>query len=374
MPTPLTLERVRRDVDVFAHTGLDLEAFVTEVDESLRRAVPFAGMCIATMDPASHLLTGTFKFGDLAGRDERDADWGLIEYGDPEPTSFTELLRAGVAAESVHRATGGDVTRSTRIRDFMASLFGYTDEARVVLRSDQLWGGAALFRGGDERPFGDDEIAYLASLSGNLAAGLRAGMLVQLTDVAAAKAAGPVVVVVDSEDRLAQFSAGAQERLGDLLTTPRSTAVTSMIGSLVAAARRYAAGVGDVVPRARVRSRSGMWFVLNASPLHGVDGSRGSVVVTVEEARPPEIIPLVVAAFGLTPRERDVTQLVLQGAETKAIAAALHLSAWTVQDHLKSVFDKADVRSRRELIARIYFDQYVPRINTGLDASGWFAG
>lgn len=137
----LRTERVRRDVEVLARGGLDIATFLAEVDESLHRAVPSCASCVATVDPETNLLTGTFKFGDLADRHERDHEWGLVEYGQVEPTSFAELAHADVPGAGVHLATGGDVRRSPRLRDFIGPYFGYADELRVVARVDQrVWG------------------------------------------------------------------------------------------------------------------------------------------------------------------------------------------------------------------------------------------
>jgi DNA-binding CsgD family transcriptional regulator len=65
------------------------------------------------------------------------------------------------------------------------------------------------------------------------------------------------------------------------------------------------------------------------------------------------------AAYGLTDRERTITALVCQGLSTRRIVAQLHLTADTVQDHLKSVFDKTGVHSRGELVATILARTYV---------------
>jgi hypothetical protein len=57
------------------------------------------------------------------------------------------------------------------------------------------------------------------------------------------------------------------------------------------------------------------------------------------------------------------------------MAHDLHVSAYTVQDHLKAIFAKIGVSSRRELVAQLFLQHYAPgleaRANVGPD--GWFA-
>src|SRR5207244_8464174 len=109
----------------------------------------------------------------------------------------------------------------------------------------------------------------------------------------------------------------------------------------------------------RVLSRTGTWVVLHGASL--VSGGSQRVAVIVEPAHPARIDPLLMSAYGLTERERDVTGLILHGNSTAQIAELLVVSEHTVQQHLKSIFDKTGVRSRRDLVARVFFTHYEPR-------------
>ena len=56
--------------------------------------------------------------------------------------------------------------------------------------------------------------------------------------------------------------------------------------------------------------------------------------------------------LGLTARQREVFERLLQGLSNPAIAQRLHRSARTVEHHVAAVFAKLGVSSRAELIAR----------------------
>jgi len=121
-----------------------------------------------------------------------------------------------------------------------------------------------------------------------------------------------------------------------------------LVRAVVTGARAAAPGTF----RARVRDARGGWIVLDASRL--VTGSADDeTVVTVARASGTELLSVRLAAYGLTARERDVCREVLAELSTSDMAGRLGISAHTVQDHLKSVFGKADVRSRGELTAKL---------------------
>jgi DNA-binding NarL/FixJ family response regulator len=52
---------------------------------------------------------------------------------------------------------------------------------------------------------------------------------------------------------------------------------------------------------------------------------------------------------GLSPRERDVVELICKGNSNKNIAYALHLSEGTVKEYLNRIFNKVGSTNRTEL-------------------------
>jgi len=87
---------------------------------------------------------------------------------------------------------------------------------------------------------------------------------------------------------------------------------------------------------------------LSAVPLKSGDhviGVFGQFKDIEEEAAPPPPHP------GLTPRQRDVLQLLERGRSTDQIAKELHLSPETVRNHIRGILRNLGVHSRLEAVA-----------------------
>jgi DNA-binding CsgD family transcriptional regulator len=88
---------------------------------------------------------------------------------------------------------------------------------------------------------------------------------------------------------------------------------------------------------------------MNGEPMMSAKGASSGVAVVVDAARAGDVLPVAAAAFRFTGREMAVVRGVLNGLDTRSLATSLRISEYTVQDHLKSVFAKSGVGSRREL-------------------------
>jgi DNA-binding CsgD family transcriptional regulator len=360
---------LRADLVRLVHQGGGVRDFSLGAAQILARSVPFDGVSVLTMDPATRLLTSAFVENGLRGAAAvRIAE---IEYRESDVNKFGALARSGRLAASLSETTGGDLDRSLRHRELRAPN-GFGDELRAVLVRDAVtWGGLTLGRAFDREPFAPADVALVASLSGYLAEGLRRAMLLAALSPEQHhedRSAGLALLAADNSVKAAD--ATAEACLAELAATGPDTPVPPVVTAVASRARSIAEGrePSGVLARARVRTSSGVWLTVGGSVLGHQDDAQ--TAVTLEPAGPHELAPLIADAYGLTGRERAVTQLVALGLATDAIADRLQVSPWTVQDHLRSIFQKVGVSSRGELVARIFFEHYAPRLTHG-EAVAW---
>ncbi len=326
-----------------------------------------------TVDPATLLPTSEVVDARLGVSDGVVSEtWPRfieIELREPDFNKFRALARQGRRAASLSDVTQGDLQQSVRYRELCRPI-GFGDELRVVCSdATGAWGDLILAREFGRPRFGASEISFLGSLAPLLAEGLRRAAI--LGKVATGDQHATGVVVLAPDNSIDTATPGAERLLADLIAggTPGADLPVAVL-SVAARARRIAGDYrndpewrdpgSDTFARARVRTAQGNWVTVRGSVLG--DGPDSSVAVLMEQAQPHELAPLIADAYGLTDRERRVTELVAKGLSTNDVGQRLHLSAYTVQDHLKSIFDKTGAGSRGELVARLFFDHYAPRL------------
>lgn len=354
-------QRAQDMIARLAGQGLDLVTFWRESSEVVAGVVPhYTTPCWFTLDPASLLVTSHFQPNFF----ELPPEWLAHEYFEDDFHKLADVARSQRGFSTVHEATGGDPSRS-RGWQLYVQPYGGDQELMVALRTraGDPWGVLSLYREPDRPQFGPDEIDFLRQVSTSLAEGAQRGLLVgEATEPEGPDAPG--LVVLKEDWSVESLTPGATRWLAELPGDWETREVIPpAVLSVAGRALRTAEGLSapGEVAIARVFSQAGRWMVLHGAALVGDGGRR--VAVIIEPANPARISPLLMAAYGLTEREQDVTRLVLQGSSTVEIADRLTVSPQTIQQHLKGIFEKTGVRSRRELVGQVFFAHYEPRVS-----------
>ena len=226
-------------------------------------------------------------------------------------------------------------------------------------------GALILVRRAGEPEFERRDVDLLDATSALFARAVRRGLVTEACEGAPAVADAPGVIELDAAGRLIRASSSAEPLLCELSGATMEAGVASPAIHAVASATRAAlaarpASETPELPSSAVKTATGTWLVLHGSLLGSP--SAGDVAVFIQRAHPTLVAPLLLKAFGLTPREQQVAQLVLRGATTTRAAQLLSISPHTVGDHLKAIFEKTDTRTRGELSAKLFFGEHLHRI------------
>ena len=368
-------ERIRQEIIRLSHAGLDSKTFRVEALRHLQKLIPLDASFFATADPATLLFTSAVVDDVLA----RVAPQFLEnEFLQDDSVKFVALARANSPVDSLGVATKGELGRSPRYQEILAPI-DLGDELRAALVvGSKCWGFMCLHREHSSPNFTPAEAAFLAKLTPHLAEGLRTALLIGDGPVPTLPPEGPGLVLLADDLSLAAITPAAEGWLAEVAKSDWPGSLELPEAVYAVAARLLALERGghtspDLMPRIRLRTASGRWLVLHASRLRAAE-TEGRIAVIFEEARPSEIAPLIVDAYGLTKREGEITRLVLRGLSTAEVSTELHITPNTVRDHFKAIFDKVGVRSRRELVGQVFAQHYQPRMATGHEpnADGWF--
>lgn len=374
-----SVERLKQEIAVLGARGLSRSEYFAELAPRLRRAVDSDASCWHTLDPQTRLLTsdeprelverGVYTAESVAAAGELMV---RSEYLGADRNTFAELAARRVPVGILAQATRGKPERSARYRDLLEpSGIPHELRAAFVIRG-RVWGAVHIARRESSGAFSQRDADVLAQVAPAIAEGIRGSLRFDAARrVIGGEAPGLIVLGPGGEVELVTPPAlPLLAELGGEGFEHGEGELPSAVQALASFARNQeaaAAGAGNMVT---VPGRDG-WVTLHASK---PDPAGDRVAIVIEAASGPRAATLRLEAHGATAREREVATLIARGLTNPEIAEALVLSPHTVQDHVKSLFDKLDVASRQELVARVFLDEYLPEFvqKTPLTSHGRF--
>jgi DNA-binding CsgD family transcriptional regulator len=347
MGTEATHRSARNTLGRLARADMDNDVFRWEAAEVLRRAIGFDTWCWVLLDPATGLPTRYTATNPVIGHNQRRF-FPLDLQSRPACSPPARTRPAPVSVLSA--ATGGALDRDPLWREMLGP-GGLGDQLGAPLAADGVcWAYLSLYRDEGCAWFSPGDAAFVASVAPMLAARLRAGL--RHTTPTSADPSEPGTIIVDRDLKLVAATSHAWRWIARLGLEKPSDA-EPLPGFIYAMLARLAhAAQPDQTARVRLQAADGTWTLVRAAPLAGpqVDGG---YAINLQTAPAADLTRVLMPAWNLTPRERDVAALIIEGRSGDDIAASLFLSPHTVRDHIKAIFGKVGVHNRRHLTAAL---------------------
>jgi DNA-binding NarL/FixJ family response regulator len=328
----------------------DARALQLRVLDELRRSVAFDAFAFVLTDPVTSV--GTSPLADVPCLPELPR---LIRLKYLTAVNRWTTLADGFA--SLSAATGAELSRSLVWQELLQQ-YDVVDVASAVFRDRfGCWAFLDLWRTAAHRPFTQSELARLSSVIPVVTEGLRHA---QAATFALPRGRnrpleGPVVLLLSPALDVLAETAPAIDYLRALLPpTHDHPPIPASAYNVAAQLLAHEVGVDTSPAVARVHAGGGRWLALRAARLDQAGSLvEPNIAVTIEDASGGDRAALFARAHALSVRETELLTHLDAGRDTHDIAEQMHLSEHTIQDHLKMIFTKTGIRTRRSLLSHV---------------------
>jgi DNA-binding CsgD family transcriptional regulator len=333
-------EAVRAD----CRRGLSSAALRGAVAERLSRHLRADAYCAMELDPFTGLPVHHVNRGWPADYVEPLVEHALWASPLGDTATLLKLRRRAVSTDEL---LGSGRIEQDPYYQFHILPYGYRYELQVHCQSAGT--PRALLTFNRRQPRGEFEprhVRLLEALSPHLGAAVHAASVRESQGAPTPSDAG--FVLLDEQGGISHAAGAGARHLSELGASGSSLGLRVFVGM----ARRAMRAPARPMPAPLVVSESatGARYQLVCQPCVSAHGPP-HLAILVQPARPSD--PAGLARLGLTPREAEVTAMLLRGDRVADCAIALGCAPATVAEHKKHVFAKLGVSSRRELAVRL---------------------
>jgi len=315
--------------------------------EALQQHISFDAYCCTLTD--SHTL---FSVGAVTEHSVEAIHHKImeLEYAKEDVNKYEYLVQSG---QYIGRLSDA-LNQSLRYREVLAPN-GFSDEIRAALMfQGQCYGFLTLFKKAENAQplFQDNEVTQVKTLISVMGEALKEFHHYIIEERILAEEGEKGIVIFDKEFRILSINTKASNLL-TILRKNEGLSESQIPKPIQAICAKLL--VNKLMPNTSllVPIKDTGYITIRASIMMTNDNEQ-QLAIFLNEASSKEMLSFLIKAYYLTSREKEVVFEVIKGIPTKEIAHNLGISNYTVQDHLKVIFQKVDVSNRNELVWKIF--------------------